>query len=145
MSFKLQYRKATETDIDFLIELREKTMSEHYISSNLPATREVHMQRVLYEFDKAHILILDHEPIGLLKINRQPDTFYIIQLQIDPALQGKGIGRFILKELIDEAKNSQKTITLSVLKTNKAQYLYSSLGFVIIGENDHSYFMELQQ
>jgi len=144
MSFKLQYRKATETDIDFLIELREKTMSEHYISSNLPATREVHMQRVLYEFDKASI-IMNNEPIGLLKISRKPDTLYIIQLQIDPTAQGKGIGRFILKELIEEAKNSQKTITLSVLKTNKAQYLYSSLGFVIIGENDHSYFMELQQ
>lgn len=145
MSFNLQYRKATESDMNFLIHLREKTMSEHYISSNLPATREVHTQRVLYEYDKANIVIFNNEPIGLLKINRNKDTIYIIQLQIDSGLQGKGIGRFILTEIIEEAKNSQKTITLSVLKTNKAQHLYSSLGFVIIDENDDSYFMEFQK
>ena len=37
---------------------------------------------------------------------------------------------------------ADKTVSLSVLKTNKAQHLYSSLGFKVIGEDEHSYFME---
>ncbi|WP_415328731.1 GNAT family N-acetyltransferase [Chryseobacterium sp. MMS23-Vi53] len=145
MSFNLQYRKATENDIEFLIDLREKTMSEHYISSNLPATREVHTQRVLYEYDNAKIIIFNDESVGLLKVSRNNETIYIIQLQIDPSLQGKGIGKFILKDMLEEAENTGKTVTLSVLKTNKAQHLYSSLGFVIIDENEHSYFMEFSK
>ena len=145
MNFNLQYRKATENDIDFLVDLREKTMSEHYISSNLPSTREVHRQRVLYEYDKAEILILNNKPVGLLKVSRNQDTIYIIQLQIDPGLQGKGIGKSILEEILEEAENHQKTVTLSVLKTNKARHLYSSLGFMIIDENEHSYFMEFSK
>ena len=88
---------------------------------------------------------MDNKPVGLLKVSRNQDTIYIIQLQIDPGLQGKGIGKSILEEILEEAENHQKTVTLSVLKTNKARHLYSSLGFMIIDENEHSYFMEFSK
>lgn len=88
---------------------------------------------------------MNNNPVGLLKVSRNQDTIYIIQLQIDPGLQGKGIGKSILKEILKEAENHQKTVTLSVLKTNKARHLYSSLGFTVIDENEHSYFMEFSK
>lgn len=69
----------------------------------------------------------------------------VLQLQIDPDLQGKGLGRSILTDILKEASTERKTVALSVLKTNKAQHLYTSLGFKTVGEDDHSYFMEFHE
>ena len=142
-NMNLQYRKATEEDIDFLFDLRTKTMTEHYISSHLPTDKESTLQRILYHFEKANIITLNNEPIGLLKINKAENHIEILQIQIDPKFQGKGIGKSILKDIIDEASVTQKPVRLSVLKTNKAQTLYVVLGFKIIAEDQHSYMMEL--
>ncbi|AYN02684.1 GNAT family N-acetyltransferase [Chryseobacterium sp. 3008163] len=139
----LQYRKATENDISFLFDLRTKTMTEHYISSHLPTDKESTLQRILYHFEKANIITLNNEPIGLLKINKAENHIEVFQIQIDPKLQGKGIGKSILKEIIEEASATKKPVRLSVLKTNKAQTLYVVLGFKIIAEDQHSYMMEL--
>ncbi|CAM3028416.1 N-acetyltransferase [Chryseobacterium flavum] len=138
----LYYQKADEKDIDFLLDLRMKTMNPHYTESNLPTDRETTLQRILYRFDKAHIIFLHHQPVGLLKINRTDEKTEVLQLQILPDLQGRGLGKKILKDILDEASVSGKTVTLSVLKTNKAQHLYSRLGFRIVGEDQYSYFME---
>lgn len=140
---KINYRKATEQDIDFLFELRTKTMTEHYVSSHLPTDKESTLQRILYHFEKANIITLNNEPIGLLKINKAENHIEVLQIQIDPKFQGKGIGKSILKDIIDEASVTRKPIRLSVLKTNKAQTLYTVLGFKIIAEDQHSYMLEL--
>lgn len=142
MNIEIHYRKASESDLDFLLDLRMKTMNEHYANSSLPTDRESTLQRVLYQFEKANIILLNNEPIGLLKIDRREDKIEVLQLQVDPSQQGKGLGKTILKEIIEEALSSQQSVVLSVLKTNKAQKLYSSLGFVTIDENEHSYIME---
>ncbi|ASK30441.1 GNAT family N-acetyltransferase [Chryseobacterium sp. T16E-39] len=143
MNFTLQYREAQESDIDFLLDLRMKTMTEHYASSNLSTTKEFALQRVLYQFEKARIISLNDHQVGLLKIDHAADTVDILQLQIHPDEQGRGIGKSILENIIQEAALSQKTVSLSVLKTNKAQKLYARLGFKIIDEDEHSYMMKL--
>ncbi|AZA48750.1 GNAT family N-acetyltransferase [Chryseobacterium carnipullorum] len=143
MNTIITYRKASENDIDYLLDLRTKTMNPHYANSHLPTDRETTLQRILYQFDKAHIILLNDEPVGLLKINRGNKT-EVFQLQIDPTQQGKGLGKKILKDILEEASKEGKTVELSVLKTNKAQHLYTSLGFKTVGEDEHSYFMEFQ-
>ncbi|AKK71733.1 acetyltransferase [Chryseobacterium sp. P1-3] len=142
MKAPVTYQKATEKDIDYLLDLRIKTMVPHYAESNLPTDRETALQRILYQFDKASIIFLDNRPIGLLKVNRADTNIDILQLQIDPGQQGKGLGRNILIQILREASETGRIVTLSVLKTNKAQNLYTRLGFRIVGEDEHSYFME---
>lgn len=142
MKTPFTYQKATENDIDYLLDLRTKTMVPHYAESNLPTDRETTLQRILYQFDKGYIIFLDSQPIGLLKIDKADTNIDILQLQIDPSQQGKGLGKMILTDILEEASTTGKTASLSVLKTNKAQHLYTSLGFKIISENEHSYFME---
>ncbi|NML70374.1 GNAT family N-acetyltransferase [Chryseobacterium sp. RP-3-3] len=145
MNTDLTYRKASENDIDYLLDLRTKTMNPHYTDSHLPTDRETTLQRILYQFDKANIILLNNEPAGLLKINKADDKTEILQLQIDPTQQGKGLGKTILKDILEEASKEGKTVELSVLKTNKAQHLYTRLGFKTVGEDEHSYFMEFQR
>ncbi|RQO38265.1 N-acetyltransferase [Chryseobacterium sp. KBW03] len=145
MNLDLHYKKADDTDIDFLLDLRIKTMNPHYKTSGLSTDRETTMQRVLYQFEKANIIFLDNQPIGLLKLDRTFTNIEVLQLQIDPSQQGKGLGKKILSDILEEASLAGKTVSLSVLKTNKAQHLYTSLGFRIVDEDEYSYFMETEK
>ncbi len=140
----ITYRKASENDIDYLLDLRTKTMNPHYADSNLPTDKETTLQRILYQFEKAHIILLNNEPAGLLKISKAEDKTEVLQLQIDPSQQGKGLGKTILTDILEEASAEEKIVSLSVLKTNKAQNLYKSLGFKVVDEDEYSYFMEFQ-
>ncbi|WP_080780416.1 GNAT family N-acetyltransferase [Chryseobacterium phocaeense] len=142
MNTTVTFRKATENDLDYLLDLRIKTMNPHYADSNLPTDRETTLQRVLYQFDKAHIILLNNEPAGLLKISKTDDKTEVLQLQIDPDQQEKGLGKMILTDILKEASAEEKTVSLSVLKTNKAQHLYTSLGFKTVDEDEYSFFME---
>lgn len=142
MNTTITFRKASENDLDYLLDLRIKTMNPHYADSNLPTDRETTLQRILYQFDKAHIILLNNEPAGLLKISKTEDKTEVLQLQIDPKEQGKGLGKTILTDILKEASIGKRTVSLSVLKTNKAQHLYSSLGFKTVDEDEYSFFME---
>ncbi|MGE8534525.1 MAG: GNAT family N-acetyltransferase [Chryseobacterium sp.] len=145
MSTSLIHRKATDNDIDYLLDLRMKTMNPHYETSGLSTDRDTTLQRVLYQFEKADIILLDNQPVGLLKVDRTFTNIEVLQLQIDPSQQGKGLGKKILSDILEEASLAGKTVSLSVLKTNKAQHLYISLGFKITGEDEYSYFMETER
>src|SRR5690606_18834509 len=124
------------SDQEFLLDLRIQTMNAHLTASSLPVSDEAHLQRINYKFEHALIIEIDKRDIGLLKIVRQADNIELIQIQIAVTYQGKGIGRRILNDLIEEAIESEKTITLSVLKTNKAKNLYSNVGFKIVDETE---------
>jgi len=141
MISNIKYRPALKSDLEFLLDLRIQTMNAHLTASSLPVSDEAHLQRINYQFEHALIIEIDKRAIGLLKIVRQADNIELIQIQIAASYQGKGIGRRILNDLIEEAIESEKTITLSVLKTNKAKNLYSNVGFKIVGETDDSYLM----
>jgi len=116
-------------------------MNAHLTASSLPVSDEAHLQRIDYQFEHALIIEIDKRAIGLLKIERQQDNIELIQIQIAASYRSKGIGRRILNDLIEEAIESEKTITLSVLKTNKAKNLYSDVGFKIVGETESAYLM----
>lgn len=142
MTFKLTYRTARQSDIHFLLDLRRKTMDVHLLASSLSISKKSHLQRIEYKFEHALIIEFNKTAIGLLKIEKTPSSIELIQIQIDPLYQGKGIGRQLLNHIIAESVNLGKTITLSVLKSNLAKNLYLDLGFKVIGEDDHSYSMK---
>jgi ribosomal protein S18 acetylase RimI-like enzyme len=88
---------------------------------------------VLYRFDCAQVLLHDGEPVGLMKLAISPDTWELLQLQLSPRLQGRGIGRALLDELLADPDAAGVDVTLSLLKANPAKRLYERLGFVQVG------------
>jgi ribosomal protein S18 acetylase RimI-like enzyme len=141
MILEIKFRRALKTDLKFLLDLRKQTMTPHLIASSLPISEKAHLQRIDYKFEHALIIEMEDIPIGLLKVDKQHDNIDLIQIQITPNYQGKGVGRKILNDLIKEAIETEKSITLSVLKTNQAKKLYLNVGFKIVGETDNSYLM----
>jgi len=139
-------RQAVESDIDFLVELRNSTMRDYLEEIGMPISLEDYLDRIHYRFDCAQIVTLDDVPIGLFKAEFQPENnlWYLIQIQIHPGYQNAKIGTHLIHSLIEKAKLSSANVGLSVIKTNPAYKLYQSLGFEKIGENQYEYELELK-
>jgi ribosomal protein S18 acetylase RimI-like enzyme len=143
LKIEIKYKKCIKADLEYLIWLRNETMNIHLSNSGILIDQENHLNRIIYEFENAKLIYLNDNKIGLLKVIENDKNIEIIQIQIDPKFQGKGIGEKVIKELIENSSRLKKKISLSVLKKNKARNLYEKVGFKIKSENEHSYIMEL--
>ncbi|RNF83588.1 GNAT family N-acetyltransferase [Montanilutibacter psychrotolerans] len=138
---RLDRRPASEGDIPFLLSLRRETMDGHLMASGGSTTEEAHLARLMYHFDCAEVLTRNGHPVGLLKLQRFPDEWQIIQIQLSRDFQGQGIGRALLEELLADAAAAGADVSLGVLKANPARRLYERLGFEVVGEDALEYRM----
>jgi len=84
---------------------------------------------------------LDGEVVGYVKLRRPTDlpshrhVRQVNGLAVDPAAQGRGVGRALLVAVIEEARRrGARRLTLQVLATNTgARALYASCGFEVEG------------
>ena len=135
-------RQANISDLEFLKKLRSETMDEYLKKEGLPIDETSHLKRIQYHFESANILNIHGKPIGLFKCYEDNTTCHVIQVQILPEYQGKGIGKSILMTLQKQALRDDKSINLSVLKSNPAIKLYERLGFTIISQSDNEFTMQ---
>lgn len=133
--------QATEADFDKLLSLRLMTMPAHLEKAGLFLSVDQHNARVSEDYSCSFIIYCEHQMVGMLKYRNLDHCINIMQLQIFPAFQNKGIGRGVLTQLIEI--NKGKRVELTVLKDNPAKDLYLRLGFTVIGEDDYEYFMGL--
>lgn len=130
----LRLRPAEEADVPFLLDLRGKAMGAHYEALGLAPDVEHLEARVRAGFEVAQIIEVEGQAVGLIKVQRPPAEWHVMQLQVLPSAQGRGIGSALLRALLDEAGRAGVAMTLSVLKVNRARRLYERLGFVVTGE-----------
>ena len=138
-------RQATQDDVPFLLELREITMGEYLRNIGMPTSQEDYLRRIQYKYDCAEIITVNNQPIGLYKVEYQPNEalWYLLQIQITPQYQGQGIGYQLIHQLIQQAQKSNLKVGLSVIKTNPALRLYKRLGFAIVDEKQYEYELEI--
>ena len=136
MKLTIGFRKVKHEDIDFLLSLRRKTMTQHLLAAGIRMTDEQHLMRIKEHFYESHIILADRKPIGLLKmgvvaLNDTHKSLHIRQLQIMPKYQGKGIGSSVLTVAKKRALQLCLPITLNVLINNPARGLYLRHGFQV--------------
>lgn len=142
MHAELELRSANTDDIPWLIELRSQTMMGYLAESGLDISESSIRDRVLYKFDLTQIIHRSTERLGMVKVDRDPDVWTVIQIQILPQFQGGGIASRLIGHLVSVAHESSIDVMLSVLKVNPARSLYERLGFVVVSEDAHSYEMQ---
>lgn len=135
-----EFIRATENDKDYLFRLRKLTMVEHLENSGLFLSDEEHQCRLNDAYECSHMIMYARELIGTLKFKEFEDRLEIMQLQIHPEFQGKGLGGRLLEQVLNQIK--PKFVELTVLKNNPARKLYQRLGFTIIGEDQYEYQMQ---
>ena len=80
------------------------------------------------------IIDIQGRPVGGLWLESAPDSLHIVELQIVPEIQGKGIGSAVVQHVIQQGIDRGLPVTLSVVPANpRAQRLYERLGFEVTG------------
>ena len=135
-------RAAREQDVPFLLRLREVAMDPHHRAAGVFQTPAEMEERVRSHWEEAQVIEVDGRPAGLWKLWRRQDAWWILQVQLMPEHQGRGIGAVLIRQLQAQARAAGRPLRLKVLKTNPAQRLYERLGFVIVGDDEHGYEMQ---
>jgi len=140
MKFTVGFRKAKDDDLDFLLDLRKKTMNKHLVAAGITMLNKQHLERIKEFFYDSHIILIDRKPVGLVKmgvvsLNGTEKSLHIRQLQISPKYQGMGIGSKVLTVVKKRALQLQLPITLNVLLKNPARALYLRHGFQVTSKN----------
>ncbi|QEI07544.1 GNAT family N-acetyltransferase [Pigmentiphaga aceris] len=135
----VRLRPATPADEDFLLWLRKQTMTEHLSRVGLSLDDKHHRQRLLAKYSDAHVVCVGDEDVGLCKAYRSETAWVLMQIQMAPAWQGRGLGAKVIQALIAQARKDGLPVTLSVLKGNPAKRLYERLGFVVFAETEHEF------
>lgn len=137
-TLELMLRAATPADEPFLFDLRRATMDEHLKRAGEPIDEHAHWARLRYRYNDAHIVCCGSERLGLFKFVRNPDEWTIVQIQILPTYQGRGIAAHLLGEFLRQADCAGVPVKLSVLKGNRAINLYERFGFQVVDSTDAS-------
>ena len=119
-------------------------MTEHLDRAQVKLDANETEERARSHMESCSIVLLDDQRAGMIKVVRQPDFSKIVQLQIEPTLQGQGIGGALLTEVVADAKLKGLVVQLSVLKDNPAKRLYERLGFKVVGEGTLEYDMQAE-
>ena len=89
--------------------------------------------------DRRQILI-EGLAAGLLVLRQDPDALHVSLLLLDPAWQGRGLGRRVMERFQTEAETSGLPVTLSCFRGNtRALAFYQGLGYQISGEDEVFY------
>jgi ribosomal protein S18 acetylase RimI-like enzyme len=76
-----------------------------------------------------------------LKAHRTNNEWGVVQLQIAPEHQGRGIGECALQTVLLAAQADALPVMLKVLKGNPAKRLYERLGFETVDEDERQFHM----
>ncbi|WP_136068460.1 GNAT family N-acetyltransferase [Modicisalibacter radicis] len=141
---KYLLRQALDSDIEFLLNLRDITMGKYLKDCGMPITKDAYLSRILYEFEHAKLIEVAGSSAGLFKakFNGDSNEWYLAQIQVHPNYQNQKIASSLISMLIGKASATDSTVGLSVVKTNPAKHFYSRLGFETVGENEFEYIMQ---
>ena len=140
----LTLRPIAEGDVERLREIYASTRDGELQLTGWPPEQKAAFLR--QQFDAQHAwyqthyrdgdfaLLLEHgEVVGRLYVFRQAHDLNIIDIALLPGFRGRGLGTFLLRQLLAEADRAGRTVSLHVEFFNRARSLYDRLGFARIG------------
>ena len=87
-----------------------------------------------FETYVASVIELEEQAVGGLFLDFTAGAVDIVELQVLPEHQGKGIGSSIVERIVADAAGEGRIITLSVVAANpRARQLYERIGFRVTG------------
>lgn len=80
---------------------------------------------------------LDEEPVGFASYSKiiEPNTYKLHKLYVRTDIQGKGLGKALLDEVINRIQPAS-ALHLNVNRQNKAKTFYEKFGFKVLKEED---------
>jgi ribosomal protein S18 acetylase RimI-like enzyme len=149
----IHFRPASQEDDSFLCQLFASTREQLLASLPFDAAgkeafaRQQHLcqdryYRQQYPGASFAIVCSSEQRIGRLYVKRTREEILIIDIALLPDFRGAGIGGALLKDLMAEAAETGRRVTIHVDKFNPALRLYQRLGFRIAQDAGSDWGME---
>ena len=146
-------RPVTDADRAFLIELYGNTREDELAQVEwTPGAREAFVEqqfsaqdahyRANYPGATLDVIEVDGAPAGRLYVHRGPRDIRIMDIALAPEFRGRGIGTALLQQLMAEADEGGRKLSIHVEMNNPARSLYERLGFRPAGEHGIYVLME---
>src|SRR5438270_7702061 len=140
---KITLRPVQESDDVFLLTVYGSTREQEL--AQVPWTAEQKQQFVgmQWEAQKNHyaaqhpqasheIICLEGSAAGRLYLDRSGDKFHILDITLLPERRNRGAGSFLLYQIMAEAKEAGKPVSIYVETFNPSLRLFQRLGFTPI-------------
>lgn len=138
---ELGLRPINEADLPFLAMLYASTRQEELQATSWPAQQQqaflqqqFSAQHHYYQTHIPHahfdLILRQEQPIGRLYLAWEEGVVRLVDIALLPEQRGLGLGSFLIKTLMQTAKQRRLRIDLHVENHNPAYRLYERLGFV---------------
>jgi len=90
------------------------------------------------------IIYADETAVGRIYLDRSGEKLHILDITVLPQYRGRGTGALLLRQLLEEAGASGKTVTIYVESFNPSLGLFERLGFQKEREEGFQFLMKWQ-
>lgn len=148
---KIRLRPETENDLPLLQAIYASTRAEEMAMVPWTDEQKRDFLEMQFRFQRQHyqehyhgasfdIVLVDNRPAGRLYVFRGPSDIRIVDIALLPGFRGQGLGTRVLAPILEEARTSNRIVSIHVERNNPALRLYRRLGFEIAGEQGPVYF-----
>jgi ribosomal protein S18 acetylase RimI-like enzyme len=89
--------------------------------------------RTRYPRARYDVIVRDGEDIGRMYVEHTSYRIHILDIALLPDHRNQGIGRALVRAVLDDAARSGKIVTLHLELHNRARALYQRMGFTVAG------------
>jgi ribosomal protein S18 acetylase RimI-like enzyme len=138
-------RKAGPEDREFAYRVRRASLRDYVEKvEGWDESEQRRLHEARFAAQDFHIVSVAGTDVGLVAMVVTPDCVKVNQLLVLPGHQGRGIGRYCMLAVMDEARGLGLAVRLRVMKVNpRARAFYERLGFRRTGETETHDLMEL--
>ena len=151
----LTYRNASPEDAEFLFELYASIRTAELNSWGWDTQQQeaflkmqFHAQQTSYknQFPTSNyqIIMMQQLAVGSILVIRDKAEIRLADIALLPEYRDRGIGSFLIQNLLAEASQAGKPVRLQVIHFNRAIQLYQRLGFSKVGDNGTHFLLEWQ-
>ena len=123
----VEFRRAVPADLDLLLRVEaacfKDPWDEDMLATEIATPHSTYM--LMFEDDRF---------VGYYSYMHILDEVHILNVAVLPDSQGRGLGRQMMRHLVEHVPEDTRAITLEVRVGNtRARRLYESMGFVCVG------------
>jgi GNAT superfamily N-acetyltransferase len=150
---KITLRAVQESDNEFLLKVYGSTREQELAQVPWAAEQKQQFVRMQYQAQKSHyaaqhphasheIICLDGTDAGRLYLDRAGEKFHILDMTLLPECRNRGAGSFLLGQIMAEAKQAGKPVSIYVETFNPSMKLFQRLGFTPIQQEGFHLLLE---
>jgi ribosomal protein S18 acetylase RimI-like enzyme len=150
---KITLRPVVDSDEDFLLEVYGSTREEELARVAWPREHKDAFVRMQWQAQKEHyahehpraehtIISVDEVPVGRLYLDRSGEDFHILDITVLPQYRNRGTGSFLIGQIMAEAKQAGKPVTIFVESFNRSLRLFERLQFGKVEETGFHFLMK---